>query len=105
VAPSQRVIYGIYFVLSSLEILLAFRLVLKLTGANPGSEFVAFIYNLSRIFVWPFLGIFSQATTQGLETTAVLEPATLVAMIVYAILAWMIVRLFIIASGKPEEDV
>lgn len=104
VAPSQTVIYVIYFLLSSLEILLAFRLILKLTGANPGSPFVDFIYGLSQIFVWPFLGIFSQATSQGLETTAVLEPATIIAMVVYAVLAWMIVKLYSILTGKPQEE-
>ncbi len=103
VAPSQTAIYIMYFLLSTVEILLAFRLILKLTGANPVSGFVSFIYGLTQIFVLPFRGIFSAATTQGLETTAVFEPATVVAMVVYAVLAWMIVQLFTILLGKPQE--
>lgn len=103
VAPSQTAVYVMYFLLSAVEILLAFRLILKMTGANPVSGFVSFIYGLSGLFVYPFLGIFRAATTQGLETTAVFEPATLVAMIVYAVAVWMLVQLFSILMGKPQE--
>lgn len=105
VAPYQTVVYVIYFLLSSVEIILAFRLILKMAGANPASGFVSFIYSLSQLFVYPFLGIFSAATTQGLETTAVFEPATLVGMIVYAVFVWMIVQLFMILTRKPPEKV
>jgi hypothetical protein len=104
VAPSQTVIYVMYFLLSTVEILLAFRLILKMTGANPASGFVSFIYGLTQLFVFPFVGIFRAATTQGLETTAVFEPAGLVAMIVYAVLVWMLVQLFTILMGKPQES-
>lgn len=102
-SKSQTIEYIIYFLFGLLEILLAFRLVLKLTGANPVSGFVSFIYGLTQIFVLPFLGIFRQTTTQGLETTAVLEPATLVAAVVYGVLAWGIVMLVRIFSGEKQE--
>src|SRR5258708_20639640 len=77
VGPSQTVVYLIYFFFSCLDILLAFRLFLRLTGANPAIGFVSFIYGITRIFVAPFFVIFPQATTQGLETTPVLAPPTL----------------------------
>lgn len=84
---------GIYFVLGVIEVLLLFRFLLKLLGANPGSGFVNFVYDLSGIFIAPFKGIFSSATTDGDVTKGVFEPATLVAMVVYAIVAWGIVKL------------
>ena len=99
---SQTINYTIYFVFGLIEILLVFRLILKLTGANPLSGFVSFIYTLTQIFVLPFVGIFPQATTQGAVTTAVFDPATLVAMVVYAVLAWGIMQLVVILSRKKE---
>lgn len=84
---------GIYFVLGVIEVFLLFRLLLKLLGANPASGFVNFVYDISGIFVAPFNAIFSSTTTEGDVTTGVFEPATLVAAIVYAVLAWGIVKL------------
>jgi ABC-type amino acid transport system permease subunit len=83
---------------------LAFRFVLKLTGAGLGSDFVNFIYSLSNIFTIPFQGIFSSGTAQGAETTAVFEPATIVAVLVYAVVAWGLVQLIKLISGKKQVD-
>jgi hypothetical protein len=99
---SQTAEYLIYFFFGALEILLAFRLVLKFMGASVSSAFVSMIYGLSGLFILPFEGIFRRGFTQGIETTSVLEPSTLVAIIVYAILAWGIVKLVRISSGKQQ---
>ena len=100
---SQTVEYLIFFFFGALEILLAFRLVLKLTGASISSAFVGLIYGLTGVFILPFEGIFRRGFAQGLETTSVLEPATLVAIIVYAFLAWGIVKLLRILSGEKQQ--
>ena len=44
----------VYFALGVLEVLLAFRLVFKLLGANPQSPFVSIIYSVSQAFLAPF---------------------------------------------------
>jgi hypothetical protein len=100
---SQTVQYLIYFLFGVLEILLAFRLVLKLTGASISSAFVGLIYGLTGIFILPFEGIFRRGFAQGLETTSVLEPSTVVAIIVYAVLAWGIVKMLGILSGEQQQ--
>ena len=50
-APSTKPIYRgtqiAWYVLGLLEVLLAFRLVLKMLAANPGAGFSSFIYRLS----------------------------------------------------------
>lgn len=102
--PTQTYEYLIYYIFGALEVLLAFRLVLKLFGASMASAFVRFIYNLSRIFVMPFEGIFRKVTTEGIETVSVLEPSTVVAIIVYAILAVGIVKLIRISSGEEQVE-
>ncbi|HAZ73674.1 MAG TPA: YggT family protein [Candidatus Pacebacteria bacterium] len=100
---SQTVEYLVYFFLGVLEILLAFRLIFKLTGASIASGFVSSIYGLTSIFILPFEGIFRRGYAQGVETTSILEPATLTAMIVYAVLIWGIIKLVRIFSGETEE--
>ena len=91
-----------YFVLAVLEIILLLRLFLRLLGANEASGFVSFLYNLSHIFVAPFNGIFND---QALGRS-VFETSTLVAMIVYALLAWGIVSLgrLIFAPTNPASQ-
>jgi uncharacterized membrane protein len=103
----QSVEYLIYFIFGALEILLAFRFILMLTGASATSTFVQFIYNLSGIFVYPFSGIFKTAVTQGNVAASVFEPASLVAIIVFPVLAWGIVTLIHVLSRKqqPEDDI
>ena len=101
---SETTEYLIYYIFGALEILLAFRLVLKIMGANISSAFVGFIYGLSGIFIMPFEGIFRRGVSEGLETASVLEPASLVAIIVYAFLGWGIVKLVRIFSGEQQAS-
>ena len=89
----------VYYILGVLEVLFAFRLVFKLLGANPQSPFVSFIYTVSQAFLSPFSGIFRSAVTKGFETQSVLEPTTIIAMIVYAVVAWGIVKLIEISKS------
>lgn len=95
----------VYYILGILEVLLAFRLVFKLLGANPGSGFVSFTYTISQVFLVPFNAIFRSAATQGIETKAVLEPSTIIAMIVYALIALGIVKLVSILRERNEQHV
>jgi hypothetical protein len=91
-----------YFVLGVLEVILLLRLLLRLLGANEASDFVMFIYNLSHIFVAPFNGIFND---QALGRS-VFELSTLIAMLIYALLAWGIVSLgrIIFSPASPGSQ-
>lgn len=104
VSKTQTIEYFIYFVFSVLEILLAFRLVLKFMGASTASGFVRLIYGVTGVFTLPFVGMFHQAVAPGLETVSILEPSTIVALIVYAILAWGIVMLVRVLSREPQPE-
>ncbi len=88
----------VYYILGVLEVLFAFRLIFKLLGANPQSPFVSFIYSVSQAFLSPFTGIFRSTVTKGIEAQSVLEPTTIIAMIVYALIAWGIVKLIEISK-------
>ncbi len=78
-----------YFVLGVLEVILLLRFLFRLLGANQSSSFVVFLYDLSHVFVVPFYGIFNDPTFGN----SVLEITTLIAMLIYALLAWGIVSL------------
>jgi len=95
----------VYYISGVLEILFACRFALKLLGANSQSIFVSIIYSVSQVFLWPFTGIFSPAVTKGIETQSVLEPSTIIAMIVYALIAYGVVRLIKIYKTPKVSEI
>ncbi len=91
----------VWYLLGFIEIVLAFRFVLRLLGANPDAGFTKLVYGISTPFAGPFLGIFRSSTTKGVETTSYFEWSTLIAAIVFAVVAWGIVKIF--KLGKPTN--
>ncbi len=88
----------IWYILGVMEVLLAFRIVLRMFGAYP-SEFTNLIYFLSAPLAVPFRGIL-KTSTEG----AVIEWSTLIAMLVYALLALGISELLkFIKPVTPQE--
>ncbi|MCX7922096.1 MAG: YggT family protein [Clostridia bacterium] len=83
----------IYYILGVIEVLMAFRLVFKLLGANPGNGFVMFLYSLTRMLAAPFFGIFNTLTSGADGVQIIFEPAIIVAMIVYALIAKGLINL------------
>lgn len=90
----------VYYVFGVIEVLLAMRFVLRLLGANPASGFVQFIYSLSAIFMAPFTAIFKTQTAAG----ATFEWSVIVAMVVYALIAWGIVALIDAVSPRRSSE-
>jgi hypothetical protein len=101
---TQTVGYLVYFFFGALEVLLAFRLILKLAGASYGNAFVGLVYGITGIFILPFQGIFHSGLAQGVETTSVFEWSTLIAIIVYAVVAWGMVKLLSVLSGEKQQS-
>ena len=78
----------IWLVAGIILLLLAFRFILSLLGANTSNSFAQFIYNTSHPFVAPFFGLFNYNNIQyGISR---FEVYTLVAMLVYAAIAWIL---------------
>ena len=88
----------IWFVADIILVLLAFRFVFVLLGANSANAFANFIYTLSHPFAAPFFGLFSYQTAYG---TSRFEISTLVAMAVYALVAYGLARL--VTIRHPRE--
>ena len=88
----------IWTVLSLLEILLGLRFLLKLIAANPNSGFAVFIYGITGPFVAPFTGLVGTPASGG----TILEVTTLIAMAVYALFFWLVVRVIPIVADRPS---
>lgn len=91
----------LYFLMVILEGLLVIRFALRLFAANPGAGFAQFIYALTRPFILPFLGLFPTPAVNG----SVLELYTLVALVVYPLLFWVIVRVIWLLFGETRTGV
>lgn len=88
----------IWLALGMLEALIALRIGLKLIGANPETLFAFVIYSVSYIFLFPFEGLVSTVTRGGV----VLELSSVIAMMVYVLLAWGLERIVWFFFYRPR---
>jgi uncharacterized protein YggT (Ycf19 family) len=95
VSPGRRAVEMTYLVFGVIEGLLAIRLILKLLGANPQAGFTNFVYGLTDFFMAPFRNLLPAVGT-GSSSGAVLETSVVIAIIVYALIAWVVARLIVI---------
>ena len=91
----------IWLLLGILEGLLALRFVLKLIAANPASPIAVAIYGFTGLFLWPFAGLTPTPAAAGM----VLELSTMIAMVVYALIAWAIERTIWVIFYRPRGPV
>jgi len=97
-----KVTQFIWLLFGSLEALMGIRVILMLIGANPATPFTAFVYALSELFLWPFRNIVANPAFGS----AVLEITSLIAMIVYPLVGWAIVRLiWVLFYRSPSSRV
>lgn len=94
-----RIVNIVYYLFGILELLLAVRLILHLVGANTGNNFATFIDGLSAPFVAPFSNLLQNPSLGG---ASVLEVTTLIAMLVWSIVAWLVGRLIWLVLSRPR---
>ena len=101
--PLYRGTQIVWYILGLIEVLLAFRFVLKLLGANASAGFTNFIYGVTYIFAAPFLSVFRVSQVAG----SVFEWTTLLSMLVYWIVALGIIQLLLMGKtvSTPEAAV
>jgi uncharacterized protein YggT (Ycf19 family) len=90
--PGRRAMDLIYLVFGVIDGLLLIRLVLKLLGANTTAAFTQWIYNVTGVFLAPFHNLLP---TIG-NNQSLLEMSVIVAILVYALIAWVLARLMAI---------
>jgi hypothetical protein len=94
-----RIVNIVHFAFGALELLLLVRVVLYLLGANQSSGFGGFINALSTPFVALFAGLLQNP---GLGATGMLEITTLIAMLVWGIVGWLLGRLIWLVLSRPR---
>ncbi|SMP63697.1 YggT family protein [Anoxynatronum buryatiense] len=91
----QKVAYyvGIFFYV--VQILLAFRFIFKLLGANASNQFIAMLYSITSPLTSIFDGIFPEVMLENYEMLHIFESSSVIALVVTAIIAGLIRRLLI----------
>jgi hypothetical protein len=84
-----------------LEALIALRIGLKLIGANPASPIAVSIYGFTSLFLFPFAGL----TGTPAAGAMVLEISSMIAMVVYALIAWALERIVWVIFYRPRGPV
>jgi uncharacterized protein YggT (Ycf19 family) len=98
----SKVSQFIWLIFVGIEALIGIRVILMLIGANPANTFTAFVYQLSELFLWPFRNIVANPAFQN----NVLEITSIIAMIVYPLIGWAIVRLiWVLFDRAPTSEV
>ena len=87
----------VWLIAGIIETILALRFIFALLGANPNNAFASFIYDVSRPFVAPFFNLFNYNYVDS--GVGRFEIFTLVAMLVYGLIAALIARL--VSINRP----
>lgn len=80
--------------------MLLLRFILKALQANPEAVFTNFVYAVSHIFVVPFATVFTNMSV----ASAVFEWTTLLAMVIYWLIAWAVIKLIIMSKEVSVHE-
>jgi YGGT family protein len=92
---------AIYLIFGIVEGVIIIRFILRLLGANPAADFAAFVYGITAPLLAPFVGMFGNPQFSG----SVVELHSIVALIVYMLLAWVLHRLVSLALDDHRRAV
>jgi hypothetical protein len=89
------------FLFVALEGLIGLRVLLRLMDANSKNGFAGSVYNFTTPFLAPIAGLTGNLTIGG----NVLEITSLAAIIVYALIAWVTIRLVWLLFYQPSARI
>jgi len=78
--------------------LIGLRFLLKLMAANPVNPFASLIYFVTSPFLWMFQGLTRTPAFEGIE----IEFFSLVAIVVYSLIGWVIIQLMWILFSRMK---
>ena len=90
----------VWLLFGVLEALIALRIGLKLIAANPDSPIAALVYSFTGLFLAPFAGLTATPSAGGM----VLEVSSVIALLVYALIAWALERVIWVVFYRPRGD-
>lgn len=91
----------IWLLFGLLEAAIALRILFKLIAVNPGNPFAVLLYTVTNPFLAPFASLKGSPSAEGM----VLEVSSVIAMIVYALIAWALERLVYVLFYRPRGHV
>jgi len=96
-----KVTQMIWLLLGVLEAAIGLRVLFKLIAVNPANSFATLLYNLTGLFVAPFESLVGAPAVGGM----VLEISSILAMIVYFLIAWGLERIVYVLFYRPRGPV
>jgi len=91
----------IWLVLGLVEAAIALRVLFKLIGVNAANSFASLLYNVTYLFVAPFASLTGTPAAGGM----VLEISSIIAMIVYLLIAWALVKIITVVFYRDRGAV
>lgn len=91
----------IWLLLGLLEAAIALRVVFKLIAVNAANPFAKLLYGVTNLFVGPFKSLVGNPTSSN----NVLEITSIIAMLVYLLIAWGIERIVNVIFYRPRGPV
>jgi hypothetical protein len=91
----------IWLLLGILEAVIALRVIFKLIAVNAGNPFATLLYKVTDFFVAPFASLVGAPSAGGM----VLEVSSIIAMIVYLLIAWALDRIVYVLFYRPRGPV
>ena len=91
----------IWLLLGLLEAAIALRVLFKLIAVNAANPFAALLYSVTDLFVAPFASLIGAPAAGGM----VLEISSIIAMIVYFLIAWALERIVYVLFYRPRGPV
>jgi hypothetical protein len=91
----------IWLLLGILEAAIALRVLFKLIGVNAENAFATLLYSVTDLFVAPFRSLIGAPAAGGM----VLEISSIIAMIVYFLIAWAFERIVYVLFYRPRGPV
>ena len=91
----------IWLLLGLLEAAIGLRVVFKLIAVNAANPFAALLYSVTDLFVAPFASLIGAPAAGGM----VLEISSIIGMIVYFLIAWILERIVYVLFYRPRGPV
>jgi len=91
----------VWLVFGILEVMILLRIALKVLGANAASPIATFIYGFTDLFLLPFKGLTATPAAGGM----VLEISSLIAVVIYALIAYALAKIIWVIFYRPRGPV
>ncbi len=91
----------IWLLFGLLEAAIGLRVLFKLIAVNPANPFADFLYNVTGLFLAPFATLIRAPSADGM----VFEVSSIIAMIVYFLIAWALERFVYVLFYRPRGTV